>query len=104
MNFIADKSILPYGFVTIGWSPQPKRSKQLEYLVICLPLIMRLCPLTQPSLFFMLGTRRLYDEAFMKVTELKTFVVGNPPPHTGGRYFIFVKLTTDGNVVGYAGV
>ena len=37
----------------------------------------------------------------MKVTDLKTFVVGNPPPHTGGRYFIFVKLTTDSNVVGY---
>ncbi len=37
----------------------------------------------------------------MKLTDLKTFVVGNPPPHTGGRYFIFVKLTTDSNVVGY---
>ena len=37
----------------------------------------------------------------MKVKELKTFVVGNPPPHTGGRYFIFVKITTDTNVVGY---
>jgi L-alanine-DL-glutamate epimerase-like enolase superfamily enzyme len=30
----------------------------------------------------------------MKIAELKTFVVGNPPPHHGGRYFIFVKLTT----------
>ena len=37
----------------------------------------------------------------MKITDLKTFVVGNPPPLAGGRYFIFVKLTTDGNVVGY---
>lgn len=37
----------------------------------------------------------------MQVKELKTFVVGNPPPHTGGRYFIFVKLTTDSGVVGY---
>ena len=37
----------------------------------------------------------------MKITDIKTFVVGNPPPHTGGRYFIFVKLVTDGNVVGY---
>ena len=37
----------------------------------------------------------------MKITDIKTFVVGNPPPHTGGRYFIFVKLTTDSNVVGY---
>lgn len=30
----------------------------------------------------------------MKIAALKTFVVGNPPPHHGGRYFIFVKLTT----------
>jgi 2-dehydro-3-deoxyphosphogalactonate aldolase len=36
----------------------------------------------------------------MKVTELKTFVVGNPPPHKGGRYFIFVKLTTDNGISG----
>jgi len=37
----------------------------------------------------------------MKITDLKTFVVANPPPGKGGRYFIFVKLTTDANVVGY---
>ena len=37
----------------------------------------------------------------MKITDVKTFVVGNPPPGAGGRYFIFVKLVTDGNVVGY---
>ena len=36
----------------------------------------------------------------MKLTDIKTFVVGNPPPHNGGRYFVFVKLTTDGNVTG----
>ncbi|HZT20059.1 MAG TPA: mandelate racemase/muconate lactonizing enzyme family protein, partial [Dongiaceae bacterium] len=36
----------------------------------------------------------------MKVRELKTFVVGNPPPHFGGRYFIFLKLVTDGGVEG----
>ena len=30
----------------------------------------------------------------MKITECKTFVVGNPPPGFGGRYFIFVKLKT----------
>ena len=36
----------------------------------------------------------------MKITEAKTFVVGNPPPHFGGRYFVFVKLTTDGGVEG----
>ncbi|MEM7258414.1 MAG: mandelate racemase/muconate lactonizing enzyme family protein [Pseudomonadota bacterium] len=36
----------------------------------------------------------------MKVTELQTFIVGNPPPHKGGRYFIFVKLTTDNGISG----
>ena len=36
----------------------------------------------------------------MKVTELNTFIVGNPPPHKGGRYFIFVKLTTDNGITG----
>ena len=36
----------------------------------------------------------------MKLTDIRTFIVGNPPPHNGGRYFVFVKLTTDGNVHG----
>ena len=36
----------------------------------------------------------------MKLTDIKTFVVGNPPPHYGGRYFVFVKLTTDSRVAG----
>lgn len=40
----------------------------------------------------------------MKITEVKTFVVGNPPPHFGGRYFLFLKLTTDSNIVGYGEV
>jgi len=40
----------------------------------------------------------------MKITDVKTFVVGNPPPHFGGQYFIFLKLTTDGGVVGYGEV
>lgn len=30
----------------------------------------------------------------MKLSGIQTFVVGNPPPHFGGRYFVFVKLTT----------
>jgi 2-dehydro-3-deoxyphosphogalactonate aldolase len=30
----------------------------------------------------------------MKIAELKTFVVGNPPPAFGGRYFLFLKLKT----------
>ena len=36
----------------------------------------------------------------MKITDLKTYVVGNPPPHFGGRYFIFLKLTTDSGIEG----
>lgn len=36
----------------------------------------------------------------MKLTDIKTYVVGNPPPHYGGRYFVFVKLITDGRVEG----
>lgn len=36
----------------------------------------------------------------MKITDLETFVVANPPPHHGGRYFIFVKLTTDNGITG----
>ena len=40
----------------------------------------------------------------MKITDIETFVVGNPPPHFGGRYWIFVKLTTDSDVVGYGEV
>ncbi len=36
----------------------------------------------------------------MKIAGLKVFVVGNPPPGWGGRYFIFVKLTTDSGITG----
>ena len=36
----------------------------------------------------------------MMLKDIKTFVVGNPPPHYGGRYFVFVKLTTNQNVEG----
>ena len=36
----------------------------------------------------------------MKIVDVKTFVVGNPPPRFGGRYFIFVKLTTDSGISG----
>ena len=36
----------------------------------------------------------------MKVAELRTFVVGNPPPSFGGRYFVFLTLTTDDGVKG----
>ena len=36
----------------------------------------------------------------MKIKDLKIFIVGNPPPGWGGRYFIFVKLTTDTGIEG----
>ena len=40
----------------------------------------------------------------MKLKELEIFVVGNRPGEWGGRYFIFVKLTTDNGIVGYGEV
>ena len=36
----------------------------------------------------------------MKISGLKTFVVGNPPPSFGGRYFVFLKITTDCGIEG----
>lgn len=36
----------------------------------------------------------------MKLDEIETFVVGNPPPRHGGRYFIFVRLTTSCGITG----
>jgi galactonate dehydratase len=36
----------------------------------------------------------------LKIAGLATFVVGNPPPYYGGRYFIFLKLTTDNGISG----
>jgi galactonate dehydratase len=36
----------------------------------------------------------------MKIKDLKTFIVGNPPPGFGGRYFVFVKLVTDDGIEG----
>ena len=37
----------------------------------------------------------------MKLKDIKTYVVGNPPPSFGGRYFQFVKVTTDNGIIGY---
>jgi galactonate dehydratase len=36
----------------------------------------------------------------MKIADLRTFIVGNPPPRLGGRYFIFLKLITEDGVEG----
>ena len=36
----------------------------------------------------------------MLIKDLKTYIVGNPPPHHGGRYFIFLKLTSDNGIEG----
>lgn len=36
----------------------------------------------------------------MILKDIETFVVGNPPPSFGGRYFVFVKLTTDDGISG----
>ena len=40
----------------------------------------------------------------MKITDDKTYVVANPPPHHGGDYFVFLKLSTDDNVHGFGEV
>ena len=40
----------------------------------------------------------------MKIADVKTYVVANPPPHHGGSYFVFLKLTTDDNLEGFGEV
>lgn len=37
----------------------------------------------------------------MKITDVKTFLVGTPPPHLGGNNWLFVKVETDEGLVGY---
>ncbi|HJL57714.1 MAG: mandelate racemase/muconate lactonizing enzyme family protein [Pelagibacteraceae bacterium] len=36
----------------------------------------------------------------MKIKKVETFIVGNPPPHYGGRYFILIKVTSN-NIIGW---
>ena len=36
----------------------------------------------------------------MKVTDLKTMVVENDPPHRGGKYLLFLELKTDEGIIG----
>lgn len=40
----------------------------------------------------------------MKFTDVETFVVANPAPGHGGKYFVFVKLSTDTGAVGWGEV
>ena len=37
----------------------------------------------------------------MKIADVKTWAVANPPPSRGGPCWVFVRLTTDGGVHGY---
>lgn len=37
----------------------------------------------------------------MRVADVETFVVGNPPPSFGGQYFVLVKVTTDDGIFGW---
>ena len=36
----------------------------------------------------------------MRIADLETFAIANPPPSFGGSYFVVVKLTTDDGIVG----
>ena len=38
---------------------------------------------------------------FMKITEIQTYAVGNPPPHHGGLNWVFLKLVTNNGIVGF---
>lgn len=40
------------------------------------------------------------SEATIRLDTIETFAVANPPPRQGGRYFIFVRLTTTCGVTG----
>ena len=40
----------------------------------------------------------------MRFTDVETFVVANPPPGYGGKYFVFVKLSTDTGAAGWGEV
>lgn len=37
----------------------------------------------------------------MKIKDVKTWAVANPPPHNGGPFWVFLKLTTDNGIYGY---
>jgi len=37
----------------------------------------------------------------MKLKEIKTFIIETPFPYFGERYWIFIKLITDKDIIGY---
>ncbi len=37
----------------------------------------------------------------MKIVDIKTYVVGSPPPHHGGSNWVFLKLVTDDGIEGF---
>ena len=37
----------------------------------------------------------------MKIKDVKTYIVGNPPPYRGGRNWVFLKLSTDEGIEGW---
>jgi 2-dehydro-3-deoxyphosphogalactonate aldolase len=37
----------------------------------------------------------------MRIADIKTYVVANPPPYHGGPYWVFLKLTTDDRIEGF---
>lgn len=37
----------------------------------------------------------------MQLRDIETLIVGNPPPSFGGRYFLFVKVTSADGIVGW---
>lgn len=36
----------------------------------------------------------------MKIVNMNTYIVGNPPPHRGGQNWVFLKLVTDNGIEG----
>jgi galactonate dehydratase len=43
----------------------------------------------------------MWEGGGVKISDVTTFVIKNPPPAFGGKYFIVVKVTTDTGIVGY---
>jgi len=37
----------------------------------------------------------------MRIVDVKSYIVGNPPPHRGGLNWVFLKLVTDEGIEGW---